>query len=161
MTLMLLGVGAGDQNVVNVNEEKIVRQTSSMNLWNACAAFLRPNGIRRNSNRPNGVMTAVFGTSSGVTGIYRIQGRSLRRSSYLSAVWQSRGCGVQDTCHVSWHCLTVGNHYTGTKHRESSFPPCGVVKPMRWRSDEQFPVSPFQQTPVEQWPTSQVTSGML
>ena len=43
-------------------------QTVSISRWNACAAFFSPNGIRRNSNRPNGVITAVFGMSSAATG---------------------------------------------------------------------------------------------
>ena len=34
-----------------------------------CAAFLSPNGICRNLNMPNVVVIAVFGTSSGSTGI--------------------------------------------------------------------------------------------
>ena len=32
--------------------------------WNMCAAFFRPNGMRKNSKSPNGVITAVLGTSS-------------------------------------------------------------------------------------------------
>ena len=46
------------------------RQTWSINLWKACAAFLSPKGILRNSKRPNGVITAVFGMSMAATGIW-------------------------------------------------------------------------------------------
>ena len=41
-----------------------------MRRWNAWAAFFSPIGILKNSNRLNGVMTAVLGTSSGWTGIW-------------------------------------------------------------------------------------------
>ena len=41
-----------------------------MNLWNVCAAFLSPKDMRTNSNRPKGVVTAVLGTSEGLTGIW-------------------------------------------------------------------------------------------
>ena len=37
---------------------------------NVCAAFLRPKAIHSNLNRPNGVVTAVLGTSLGATGIW-------------------------------------------------------------------------------------------
>ena len=42
----------------------------SINLWNVWAAFLRMKGIHRNSHNPNGVITAVLGMSSGLTGIW-------------------------------------------------------------------------------------------
>ena len=41
-----------------------------MNCWKVCVAFRRPKGIQTNSKRPNGVVTAVLGTSSGATGIW-------------------------------------------------------------------------------------------
>ena len=41
-----------------------------MNLWKVCAAFQSPNGMRTNSNNPNGVVTAVLGISAGSTGIW-------------------------------------------------------------------------------------------
>ncbi|XP_071052910.1 uncharacterized protein [Onthophagus taurus] len=34
--------------------------TSLMNLWNVCAAFRRPKGMRTNSKRPKGVVIAAF-----------------------------------------------------------------------------------------------------
>ena len=46
------------------------RVTWSMKRWKLCAAFLSPKGIRTNSKRPNGVMTAVFGMSKDSTGIW-------------------------------------------------------------------------------------------
>jgi hypothetical protein len=33
---------------------------SSMNRWNVWAAFLKPNAMKGNSNRPKGVVMAVF-----------------------------------------------------------------------------------------------------
>ena len=44
--------------------------TLSMNRWNDCPAFRSPNGMRRKTKRPNGVMTAVFMTSFSATGIW-------------------------------------------------------------------------------------------
>ena len=41
-----------------------------MNLWNICGAFLRPKGIRVNSNSPKGVVIAVWDVSSGCTYIW-------------------------------------------------------------------------------------------
>ena len=43
---------------------------SSMNRWNVCAAFRNPNTIYLNSNKPKCVITAVFATSPGLTGIW-------------------------------------------------------------------------------------------
>jgi hypothetical protein len=40
----------------------------SSSRWNVIPAFFSPNGIRRNSNSPNGMMMAVLGTSSSATG---------------------------------------------------------------------------------------------
>jgi len=46
------------------------RRTLSINHWNVCAALRRPKGILRNSKSLKGVVTAVFGMSSGATGIW-------------------------------------------------------------------------------------------
>lgn len=45
-----------------------LRKTLSMNRWKARPEFLRPKGILIYSNRPNGVIMAVFGISSGSQG---------------------------------------------------------------------------------------------
>ena len=37
--------------------------------WKVLAAFHKPKGIVKNSNAPNGVVTAVLGISAGFTGI--------------------------------------------------------------------------------------------
>lgn len=44
--------------------------TSLMSRWNVWAALRSPNGIRVNSNHPNGVMTAVLGVFFSATGIW-------------------------------------------------------------------------------------------
>ena len=49
------------------NEQSVSIKLPTLHV---CAAFLRPKGIRANSNRPNGVVIAVLGTSSGATGIW-------------------------------------------------------------------------------------------
>ena len=41
-----------------------------MKCLNVCAAFLNPKGILTISNNLKGVVRAVFGTSSGATGIW-------------------------------------------------------------------------------------------
>ena len=43
---------------------------TSIRRWKVWAAFLSPNGIRRNSKRPKGVAIAVLGTSSAQTGTW-------------------------------------------------------------------------------------------
>ena len=40
-----------------------------MRRWNVAGADVSPNGMTTNSYRPNGVTNAVFGMSSGATGI--------------------------------------------------------------------------------------------
>ena len=68
---VLFRSGTGDEDVVDVSIGKgRPQKTWSMNRWKVCAAFLRPKGIRTNSNRPNGVVMAVLGMSSGATGIW-------------------------------------------------------------------------------------------
>jgi hypothetical protein len=42
-----------------------------MNRWNVCAALRGPKDTKENSNNTNGVVRAVFYTSSGCTGIWR------------------------------------------------------------------------------------------
>jgi hypothetical protein len=42
----------------------------SIILWKVWAAFDQPNGMNKYSNKPNGVMMAVLGISSGATGIW-------------------------------------------------------------------------------------------
>ena len=44
--------------------------TWSMNRWKVWPALRKPNGIRVNSNRPKGIVMAVFGTSAGSIGIW-------------------------------------------------------------------------------------------
>ena len=44
-------------------------RTESISLWNVGVALFIPKGIRKNSHRPKGVMTAVLGMSFGATGI--------------------------------------------------------------------------------------------
>jgi hypothetical protein len=41
-----------------------------MNRWNVWAAFLKPNAMKDNSDRPKGVTMAVFSMSAGWTGIW-------------------------------------------------------------------------------------------
>ena len=45
------------------------RKMSSMKRWKDWAALRRPKDMNGNSNKPNGVMMAVFSMSSGLTGI--------------------------------------------------------------------------------------------
>ena len=45
------------------------RTNSPMKRWKVLVAFRKPKGIVRNSNAPNGVVTAVLGMSAGFTGI--------------------------------------------------------------------------------------------
>ena len=54
-----------------------------MNRWNVCAAFLSPKGIFTNSNKPNGVVTAILVMSEGETGIWWYAGT---RSSFEKMV---------------------------------------------------------------------------
>ena len=42
----------------------------SIKRWKACAAFLRPNGMRKNLKSPKGVKIAVLGTSAADNGIW-------------------------------------------------------------------------------------------
>ena len=58
----------GNKDVINIGIAEL-EATWSMKRWNVWAALRRPNGMRRNSKRPNGVVTAVFETSDGSTGI--------------------------------------------------------------------------------------------
>ncbi len=41
----------------------------SLSRWKACAAFLRPKAMNKNSHNPNGVAIAVFWMSSSAMGI--------------------------------------------------------------------------------------------
>ena len=67
---MFFGRGAGDKQVVQVGiGEGEAAQYLVDKRWKVWAALRRPNGMRRNSKRPNGVVMAVFGTSEGSTGI--------------------------------------------------------------------------------------------
>ena len=53
-------------------------QTVSMRRWKACAAFLRPKGVRRNSKRSNGVMVAALLMSAGEDcGACKLRGKVL------------------------------------------------------------------------------------
>ena len=47
------------------------RRTWSIKRWKVCAAFHRPKGMPTYSNRSNGVVIAVFGSSAGSTEIWR------------------------------------------------------------------------------------------
>jgi hypothetical protein len=40
-----------------------------MSRWKDCAAFVKPNGMNKYSNKPKGVMMAVFSTSPAAMGI--------------------------------------------------------------------------------------------
>ena len=68
---MLFVAAAGDQDVVQIHENatKASAKPCPSVAEKACAAFLRPNGIRRNSYRPNGVMMAVLAMLLWWTGI--------------------------------------------------------------------------------------------
>lgn len=48
----------------------MLRSTWSICRWKVWAALRRPKGIIRYSNKPNGVITAVFSISEGETGIW-------------------------------------------------------------------------------------------
>ena len=62
---------SGEQVIyVRIAKVQTSDHTWSMNRWNVWAAFQRSNGIRRNLNKPNVVVMAVFGTSAGSTGIW-------------------------------------------------------------------------------------------
>ena len=64
---VLLGVGTSHKNVINVYKKEILE--SPADLFHESLAFLRPKGMRRNSNSPKGVVTGVLGTSAAATGI--------------------------------------------------------------------------------------------
>ena len=70
MLCMLLAAGAGDENIVDVTETEVQTSQNLIHEPLVWAAFLRPKGIRKNSNSPNGVVMAVFGMSSSSTGIW-------------------------------------------------------------------------------------------
>ncbi len=59
------------------------RITEVMNLLKVWGALRRPKGIRRNSNKPKGMVIPVFGTSSEATGIWSLV---LTRSCVENAV---------------------------------------------------------------------------
>ena len=68
--MLLFGV-AGDEDVIQVDkDERTPQRMPSISLWNAWAAFLRPKGMRRNSQSPKGVMVAILGISAATTGIW-------------------------------------------------------------------------------------------
>lgn len=52
----MFGVGgAGDHYVIEVDKKEVKPPwTKSISHWNVCAAFLRPNGMHKDSNNPNG-----------------------------------------------------------------------------------------------------------
>ena len=54
--------------LVNVS---VPRTTLSISRWKVAGARRSPNDIVVNSNRPFGVMNAVFGWSSGATGTFQ------------------------------------------------------------------------------------------
>jgi hypothetical protein len=101
----------------------------------------------RNLKRPNGVITAVFGTSAVATGI-----------SYQVNIWEDLlplqfSGEVLDVWHgqVLWlYC----NYHKDTKYFSL---PYEVVTTRHWRSGGRFPVSPFQQIHSERWRVCQVT----
>ena len=57
-------VRARNQNVVKIDEGNPAR-TRSMKRWKVDPTFRKPKAIPTNTNRPIGVMTAVFGMLSG------------------------------------------------------------------------------------------------
>ena len=65
----------------------------SISRWKAWAAFLSPKGVRRNSKRPNGVITAVLWTSSGATGIWWYpRTRSILEKKLRPCSWAEKSC---------------------------------------------------------------------
>ena len=69
LTVLLQGV-AGDDDVVQVAEDEgQVLGMRSMKRWKVCAALRRTTGMKRYSNKSNGVMIAVLATSLAAIGI--------------------------------------------------------------------------------------------
>ena len=71
-------------------------KTWSMNLWNFYVEFFRPNGIRRYSKSPNGVMIAIFSLASGAIVILDIDPflscssviNNLHKVSMIHLLWE-------------------------------------------------------------------------
>ena len=68
---VLLFSVAGNENIVEVDENKGNAAKDAIHqplkTW---SAFLSPKGMRRNSQSPKGVITAVLGTSANALGIW-------------------------------------------------------------------------------------------
>ena len=70
MFCVSLGVSNGHQDVVNVDISKLHSLADVVHqALEGLGRIFSPKSIRKNSKSPNGVMMAVFGTSSAATGI--------------------------------------------------------------------------------------------
>ena len=71
VTPVLLGVRAGHENVVDVHKEEILESPTDLvhKSLECLCCVLEAEGHAEELNRPNGVITAVFGTSAAATGI--------------------------------------------------------------------------------------------
>jgi hypothetical protein len=69
MLVVLLQGVAGDDDVVQVAEQEGQVNRLSMKSWKFCAAMRRLKGMKRYSNKPNGVMIAVLASSWAAIGI--------------------------------------------------------------------------------------------
>ncbi len=68
--LVLFGVGASDENVIDIGIANLhAMQDLVDEALEYLGCILQPNGIHRNSNKPNRFVTAVFRTSADLTGI--------------------------------------------------------------------------------------------
>ena len=71
MDNVLLVVPAADDNILHPGKGGLAVSNSPVHMpLEGRPAFLRPKGIRLYSNRPKGVVMAVFCTSAGFTGIW-------------------------------------------------------------------------------------------
>lgn len=90
-TVFTAGV-TGDEVVIEVYKGDYCssRATESMKSWKVWAAFLRPNDMRRYSDKPNGVIIAV---------LEMLSGRDLMITMYQVDLWKNIGTFLQWRCY--------------------------------------------------------------
>ncbi len=98
---VLFFILAGDEHAVNEGTPEVkTTQDAIDEALEGLLASRKPNGIQRNSNEPNGVEMAVFGTSPGTSGIWgtHVRGRWSRKRSSREDMRHSHGCAAGGTC---------------------------------------------------------------
>jgi hypothetical protein len=91
----------------------------SIILWNVCAALDSPKWVNKYSNKPNGVIIAVFGMSSVATGICWYsnpwQDQFLKKLCNCVDHWKCLACLVKGTC------LRLSLNLNGGNRHDPSF----------------------------------------